>query len=126
MNLKLDDIVDTLKDIQKPCSEIADSGVDKRISLLEEAVENMVTDISEMKNKQTEIKEEMKENRQHANFKYYELNEDTNERFKEITVRLNENREYSTAEYHEIRVETNDHVNAANTKQRELKQSYDE
>ena len=165
MNLKLDDIVDTLKDIQKPCSETDDGGVDNRFSWLEETIKAMANDISEIKSMQTEMKEEIKENRQHATSKYTmleeefgkmksdiseiktkqtdikaeinenrqyalskyrELNADTKERFKEITVRLNENREYSTAKYHEIRVETNDHIMAANTKHRELKQSYDE
>ena len=165
MNLKLDDIVDTLKDMQKPCSETDDGDVDKRFSRLEETIGKLAIDISEIKSKQTEmteeilenrkhaiskytildeefgkmksdileiktkqadIKEEMNENRQHATSKNRELNTDTNERFKEITVRLNENREYSTAKYHEIRVENNDHVMAANTKQRELKQSFDE
>lgn len=97
MNLKLDDIVNTLKDMQKPCSDTAEGGFDKKFSRLEETVEKLVTDMSEMKNKQTELKEEMLENR-----------------------------EYTITKYHELRVETNDHVDASNTKHRQLKQSYDE
>ena len=97
MNMKLDDIADTIKDIQKPCPETADGGVDKRFSRLEETVEKLVSDLSEMKNKQTELKEE-----------------------------ILENREYSIAKYHELRIETNDHVDVTNTKHRELKLSYDE
>ena len=115
MNLKLDDIADTLQNIQKPCHEGTDSAISERMDRLEEAVGKMANDISEMKSKQTEIKEDINENRQYAATKYHEL-----------LTGMSENREYSTVKYHELKVESNENVEAANTKHRELKISYEE
>ena len=57
--LKLDDIANTLKDIQQPCMEKSDGGIDKKIHRLEETIEQMANDISKIKTKQTEMEEEI-------------------------------------------------------------------
>ena len=126
MNLKLDDIANTLKDIQQPCIEKSVGGIDKRFIRLEDTIEQMANDISKIKTKQTEMEEEILENRKHANTKYQELNADANE----IKERLNENRQYTItkipAKIHELKVQANDNTDATNAKHRELKQSVEE
>ena len=115
MNLKLDDIMDTLKDMQKPCHEGTDGAVHERIIRLEEVVRKVVNDVADVQSKLSDIREDIIENRQYTTSKYHEL-----------LTGQNDNREYSTVKYHELKAEANGYVEAANTKHRELKVSYEE
>ena len=64
---------------------------------LEAQIRNLAGDMTDVKGKLVEVKED-----------------------------LSENRQYTTSKYHEIRVDVTDNLEAGNAKQRELRQIYDE
>ena len=89
----------------------------------EEIIKKLTTDIiAVIKNKQTEMTEQIIDTGQNATYKYHELYADLNK----IKGILNETREDSIAGYHELREDTNDHFDAIDTTNLGLKQSYDE
>ena len=73
--------------------------------------------ISEIENKQTEMKEQIIETGQNANLKYYELYADLNK----IEGILNDTREDSIVRYHELREDTYEYFDAINTTNQEIK-----
>ena len=71
MKLKLDDIADTLKNMQKPCSEQGNSAIQGRVKQLENEVIEIRNDISGMKRKMDGLKEDLDD----ANTKYQEVSQ---------------------------------------------------
>ena len=159
ITLTLNGIVDTLNDIQKPCHEASDSAMNERMNPIEEAVDRIANDVSDLKSKMngmtadvaaklttdvtdlkskmngmtadvaaklttdvTDLKSKMNNVKDNIVGKLVNDMAVVKPTFNDIKEDITESRQYTSFKYHALRVEVNDNLEAANTKQCELRQ----